>query len=172
MTIANGTWKARGCEALLGKASTGTDQVGVDLQILEGPSQGAHVTWYGYFSEAAFERTIESLRLLGWEGDDLSDLRGIDRLEVSIVVEDEADLQGEFRPRVKWINALGGIAMKDKMDIGTAKAFAQSMKGRVLALKQKTGSPASAPRAATQTRATDQRPTPAAESPADDNIPF
>lgn len=172
MNLTNGTWKARGCEALLGEASTGSKQIGVDLQLLEGPDQGKHITWYGYFSDATFERTIESLQLLGWEGDDLSDLRGIDRLEVSIVIEDEPDLQGELHSRVKWINGQGGIAMKNKLDVGSAKAFAAQMKGRIVAMKQKSGgSSAPATRAPQQ-----QRPTPAAthvmDSPSDDNIPF
>lgn len=168
--IEEGTWKARACDGALGFTSKGTEQIAIDLQLLEGPNTGNHITWYGYFSEATFERTIESLRLLGWKSDDLSDLRGIDANEVSIVIEHEPDLQGEYRARVKWINGLGGVALKDRMDVGAAKAFAARMKGQVLA--QKTAAPRTvAPKPSAPPGA---RPAaaPITAQPTDDNIPF
>lgn len=143
--IAEGNWKARATEAALGFSSKGTQQVAVDLVLLEGDDAGKHITWYGYFSDATFERTIESLRTLGWEGDDLSNLTGIDKNDVYAVIEHEDDLQGQPRARVKWINGSGGLALKERMDAGQAKAFAAQMKGRVLALKQKGGAAAPKP---------------------------
>lgn len=132
--IPEGTWKAKGCEGALGHTAGGKPQIGVDLMILEGPSAGAHITWYGYFTEATFDRTIESLQLLGWKGPDLSDLKGIDKNEVNVVIAHEPDNDGVIRCKANWINPIGGVVMKDRMNAGAAAAFAQEMKGRVLAL--------------------------------------
>jgi hypothetical protein len=153
--IPEGTWKARGCEAALGHTGGGKPQVGVDLIILEGPGAGSHITWYGYFTEASFDRTIESLQLCGWKGPDLADLRGIDANEVNVVIAHEPDNDGVIRCKANWINPLGGVVMKDRMDAGAAASFAQSMKGRILAL------------------GSGKRPTPATGgAPAGDDIPF
>lgn len=145
-----GHWKARGCDAALGHTGGGKPQLGIDLMILEGPGTGRHVTWYGYFTEASFDRTIESLYLLGWKGPDLADLRGIDANEVTVVIAHEPDEQGVVRVKANWINGLGGVVMKDRMDVGQAASFAQQMKGRILALqgsqsKRPTAAQGSAP---------------------------
>jgi hypothetical protein len=177
--IEEGAWKARCCAWDMGTTqSTGNEQVGLDFVILEGPNTGSHITWYGYFTDDTWERTVESLRLCGWGGSDLSDLSGVDSNEVRIVIEHEADLQGEYRARVKWVNNLGGVAMKNRMDVGAQKAFAQKMRGRIIAL----GAKGPAPRPQTQqTPRPAQRPTGAAVPPvqqpvmpnqSDDDIPF
>lgn len=127
-------FKARGIQAALGKTSNGNPQVAVELEITEGERQGDTLTWYGYFTDKTEERTIQSLRLLGWEGDDLSSLIGIDQNEVTIVVEEE-EYDGQVREKVKWING-GGLAMKETMDDGAAKAFAAKMRGKVLAVSK------------------------------------
>lgn len=159
--IEAGTWKARGCEAALGDTKGGKRQVGVDLVILEGPNTGAHITWYGYFTDASWERTIESLQLLGWDGDNLADLRGIDRNEVNVVIDHEPNPDtGEVRAKASWINQLGGVVMKNRLDAGSAAAFGAEMRGRIAALKAQ--------------QAGGQRPTraPAVNAPDDDDIPF
>lgn len=161
--IEKGVWKARACGSQLGHTNGGKPQLGIDLLILEGPSAGAHITWYGYFTEATFERTIETCRVLGWGGSDLSDLSGIDANEVNVVIDHEQNPEtGEVHARAQWINALGGVVMKNRMDAGAAAAFAAEMKGRIIALG-----------------AQDKRPTRAPTSPGagrapadDDNIPF
>jgi len=145
--IEKGTWKARCCEAVLGFTSKGNDQIGLDFVLLEGPNQGSHITWYGYFTEDSFERTIESLRLCGWEGNDLSVFSdtqrgkgsGIDRSEIALVVDHEPDQHGEIRSRANWVNPLGGVAMKERMDDGASKSFAARMKGKITALQQGGG---------------------------------
>lgn len=137
--IEEGSWKARACEGTLAYTNGGNDQIAIDFALLEGPDIGAHITWYGYFTDDTFERTIESLRLMGWGGTDLSDLEGIDSNEVRLVIAHEPDLQGELRARVKWVNGLGGIAVKSRMDAGASAAFAQRMKGRILALGANQG---------------------------------
>lgn len=139
--IPNGTYKAKGVEAALGKASTGTHEVAVLLEVTSGDHAGTRLTWHGYFTEKTTDRTLESLRYLGWEGDDLSKLEGISANEVSIVVERETyeDRDGvtQERAKVRWINGAGGVAIKDRLDDADAIAFAQRMKGHVVAHRTK-----------------------------------
>lgn len=143
--IDEGKYKARGCEATLARTSEGNPQVAVDLVITEeGEYEGQHRTWYGSFSDKARERTLESLRLLGWEGDDLSDLSGIDRCDVWVTIVHEEDLEGNPRDRAAFINGSPGLAVKAPMGAEDAKAFAEQMKGFVLSHKARTkGAPAS-----------------------------
>jgi hypothetical protein len=132
-----GRFKAKAIEGALGFTKGGKEQVAVALEIIEGDHAGTSLTWYGFFTEKTTERTFESLRHLGWKGDDLSDLDGILDNEVSIQVEEEDDDQGRTHSKVRWINAPGGgLAMKERMDDGAAKAFAQRMKGQAMALRR------------------------------------
>lgn len=142
MTIEDGAWKARAREAALAVASTGSPQLGIDFEIIEGPSKGEHVTAYLYFSEGSFDRTIEALRLCGWKGNDLSNLAGITDNEVRIVVEHE-EYNGVVRPKVKWINSVSGVAVQNRMSPGDAADFANRMRGRIVAMEQAHTAPAS-----------------------------
>jgi hypothetical protein len=168
-----GTHRARPIDCVLGMTGTGKEQVGVLFELVDNPAE--RITWYGYFTDGTFERTIESLRYLGWQGNDLLEFhRGLPAgvgNEVEIVVEDEADQNGEPRRRVKWINSGRGVAVKEILDDDKARAFSARMKARVAALQAKSGAakPASRPAA----------PAPVAvgtnasgESIADDDIPF
>ena len=155
-----GTYVARGVSAALGYTSKGSEQVAVQFKLNE---TGEKIAWYGYFSEKTFDRTIETLRLCGWAGNDLDDLSGIDANEVEIVVEHENDLNNEPRARVRWVNKVGGAALKEQLKPNEARSFAAKMKGLILAADQKAG----------RKTAVAQR---AAASPAraslDDEIPF
>lgn len=126
-------YRARGVHAVLGESSTGKEQVAVTLQILDEGATHQQLTWYGFFTDATWERTIESLRTLGWQGDDLNDLTGIDRDEVSITVEDE-EYNGQVYTRVKWINKAGGPAVKSPLTGDRAASFAAQMKAKIRAL--------------------------------------
>lgn len=170
-TQLEGRYRARAQFGTLTTASTGTEQVVIDFVITEdGPGHGSRLPWYGFFTEKTFARTIESLRHLGWEGDDLNDLTGIDanEVELDIGIEEYTNKNGEvgMRSRVNWVNRAGGPVLKGAMDAGQAADFARRMRGRVLALR--SGTPTASkpqPRPAPK-----QAPAPA---PAyDDDIPF
>lgn len=156
MNLPNGQYPGRGVSAALGTADTGTEQVAVELVVTSGEHQGKRMTWFGFFTEKTTERTLESLRHLGWQGDDLSDLTGIDRNDITFVVEAE-EYKGEMKPKVRWINAPGGMALKAPMGPEAAKAFAAKMKGAVVAQRQKSGTAAGGA---------------GASAPASDDIPF
>lgn len=103
--IPAGRHRARAREGSLTQAKTGTPQVYVGFELLDMP--GRSISWYGYLSEKAEERTIEALRTAGWTGDDISRLDGLGDSEVELVVEWE-EYEGKLRARVKFINAMGG----------------------------------------------------------------
>lgn len=151
MTLKPGTFKAKGMSAALGYTSSDKEQVAVELRILDEEFLGDTITWYGYFTDGTTERTLESLRLLGWAGDDLFDLSGIGSTEVRIVIEED-EYEGKVRLKVRWVNAIGGLGLAKPMNEAQSRAFAARMKGSVLAHNKKadagTGQRASSGRAA------------------------
>lgn len=140
-----GRFRARAIEAALGESSNGNPQVAVCFEILDEAFAGSTITWYGSFSKnkgkgkkTPLERTIESLRACGWEGDDLSQLATVKTSEVSITLEYDT-FDGEKRLKVQWVNRPGGLALKTPMNETQAKAFAAKMKGEVIAASRSAG---------------------------------
>lgn len=116
-----------------GEAKTGTKQVLVQFEILEGPHAGHLLPWFGFFSEKSHERTLEALRLCGFKGDDL--MAALDQpmdQEVSITVEHES-YDGKVHARVAWVNApgAGGVTLAKPMDPDQFRQFAAQMKGKL-----------------------------------------
>lgn len=168
-----GYYDARPVQAALGYTKNGAECVGVELEFLD---NGQHMTWYGYFTEASTERTIESLRFCGWTGEDLSDLSEIGSQNVTVQATVEQDeYNGEVRAKVAWINRGGGLALSNPLDERQAKAFAARMKGSVMAYDQKKGAaPRQAQKAAPAAPATTQQPkqAPAPTGKVPDRPPF
>lgn len=150
----------------LGESGTGTAHIAV---LFESP-EGARITWYGYLSDAALERTIASLRILGFDPAEhngmLDALHGTKLLvsrKAEIVVELET-YNGETRPKVKWVNDVGG-GMGKGMEADKAKSFAASLRQKILSAQPPKPSakpgPARAPAAV-----------PAGAIDPDDDLPF
>lgn len=157
-------YKARAVDGSLAVAGTGTENVAVLFSITSaGEYAGYQITWYGYLTDAAIDRTLDALRLCGWEGDDLNRLTGLDRNEVEIVIEHEEDLNGKTHAKVKWVNGPGGLAVKNRLEGGAAQAVAQRLKGHVLAHRQRSGVKAPSAKSA---------PANTAPMPSDDDMPF
>jgi hypothetical protein len=143
LPIAN--YRARAIEGQMGFADTGTEQIAVTFEIIEeGDFEGHTITWFGFLTEATTERTIKTLIVCGWEGDDLSDLRGLDRNEVELVIEHET-YNGVKRARVKWVNrpGSGAFVMKRPMTDIQKRALAQKMRGLIVTLRKQEGAPRS-----------------------------
>ena len=98
--IPYGTYRAIALDGHLGFTSKGNEQIVVRFVITEGPQKEQSIQWFGFFSDACFDRTIQSLRHCGWKGDDVSDLTGIDTHEVDIVVEHD-EYQNKVTPKVR-----------------------------------------------------------------------
>jgi hypothetical protein len=134
--LPKGTYAARATEAGLGKTSKGSEQVAVQFEIVDGEYAGRRLTWYGYFTDKTVDRTLESLEHCGWDGKSIQDLAGITRNEVAIVVDHEPDDKGNIRARIRCVNSQGGLAMKERLDLGAMVALEQRLKGKILAREQ------------------------------------
>lgn len=153
--VDEGRYKARAVsEPVLGLTGTGKAQIAIMVEITdESPFKGTRRPFYGFLSEAAYERTIESLEYMGWFGDDISALKLVDLPnEFEIEIEHEA-YEGETHDKIKWVNALGrGPMVKNVMGEIEAKKFAVEMRAKILMSRQSrgvtppNGKPSSAPR--------------------------
>jgi hypothetical protein len=156
-----------------GTSGTGTQQVGIRVEVIQGDPHdeiktGSQWTWYGYFTEKSGERTLESLEIAGWNsnpGDDFINLVGLGSTEFELTFEEEEDVDEQGNPagsywKPGFINR-AGVAMRNKMDDGAKRAFAADMHGLILARKQSKGgaAPAQQQRQAPQSN---QRPATAA----------
>lgn len=136
-TIEAGTWTCRAVRGYLGEESKqGNAPVVIDLELLDPPVQGLHITAFLYFTDkrgtqpgakSVAERSVEAMRALGFEGDDLNFITFRPDAVALAVCEPEQDLEGVMRMRVKWINRLGSNI--PKLDPAKAVGFAQSMRG-------------------------------------------
>ena len=125
--IPEGKYKVRGVEgALCAVGQNDTEAVQVIVEIQDGEHKGERYRWDGWLTEKTAQRTLESLRHLGWETDRLDDLRGIDSKDAVAVIEHETNEQnGKTYARVQWINGVGaGIKEEQKVDRVAAKALA------------------------------------------------
>jgi len=168
----------------------GTRQVYVAFAIIDGDHAGRRLGWFGYFTDGAVDRTIESLRLCGLKGDDLANaMFGPLDQEVQVVVEHE-EYDGKVRAKVAWVNAPGGGAfrMANPMKSDELRKFSATMKGKLKGKPEVAGAkrepPATVappPAPASQPPPARQAAAPAAASPGwrqdvpppkDDDIPF
>jgi hypothetical protein len=159
----------------LGRAKTGSEQIGIEFEILSGPDAGKSITAYLYFTEKTFDRTVESLRHCGWQGDDLASITGLDANEVQLVIDHEQDNTGELRARVKWINALGGLAMNEVLSPNEAKEFAARMRARVASIGKKAAATKPAQGASRPPQGRREEPPPHTDrdaGPSSEDIPF
>jgi hypothetical protein len=142
----NGYFRSRAVEHTFGKADTGTRQVAVTFKVLEGPDEGRNITWRGYFKEGGdHSKTIEQLMIAGWDGEDITTMDGLGSCDVVLNIADE-EYKGDLYSRVKWVNepGSGGPTVKNPMNAEEMAMFAESMKGAVLAVKQRREKGASA----------------------------
>jgi len=129
--IEEGKYKAkRSSHQFMVSSKKGTEYVSVVFRISEGQDfAGKRVEWAGWLSPAAIDRTLEALRLMGWDGKDLRELGPLDQ-EVEIDVEIEDDEQGNTRERVKWVNEIGRSNMGAPMSPDQLAGLAERVKAR------------------------------------------
>lgn len=125
-------YTAQAVDGYLSHTKDGKEQITVKFAIVGGQYDGQSVDWTGFFTDKTFDRTIQSLRYCGWQGDDIADLTGIDTNEVEIVVQHN-EYNGKVYPRVAWVNQIGG---KARMPADEAREFAESIKPRLARMTQ------------------------------------
>jgi hypothetical protein len=157
---------------ILRKSSGGTPSVAVLFESQE--TIGDRITWDGYLTDAALERTLASLKILGWDPAEhdgkIETLHGTDVLkgaEAEIVVELE-EYNGQARPKVKWVNAVGGGGLGEGMDAEDVIAFSASLRQKVLSARAPT--PNAKPGPARQPAAVSANSKPLSDP--DDDLPF
>lgn len=97
--------KANPVSAELGESSAkGTPQVKVEFKAVE---NGEKFTWYGYLTDKAAARTVESLRYCGWIGNDIEKLSVNPSAEVDLAIQPEEYPagSGKWTDRVAFVNA-------------------------------------------------------------------
>lgn len=121
-----------------------TPQVCVTFEVLRGPEAGQRISWFGYFTDKTADRTLESLRICGFVGEDM------DRFweqrpenEVQIIVEHE-EFDGKTRAKVQWINnpGGGGVRLSDPMNQADARKFAAQFKSKLKSMPAVKGTKA------------------------------
>lgn len=170
MAIADGKYRAKAVEWGLGESSNGTPQIAIKFELLD--YDNSFITWYGAFTEKALPWTEKAMRVCGWVGYDLEqlDTLGTNEVELVVVNEEYPEGSGQFYSRVKWVNPAGGIGLKKQMDAGGMKAFAESMKAKLMALNP--GQAQQQARAAAAVRTAQQVLNGGVGGPDDDDIPF
>lgn len=178
--IPQGTYTAKAVDWKFGYTEKGDPQVGVSFEITqEGSQKGRHITKYLFFTEKTVDRSIDSLRYMGLDGDDLSVLAnrggGLDKNEVSIVVEHDT-YNDKTRAQVSWINRVASVVMNREMAPEDITSFAEQMKQKLRSAdirRQAREKSSSAPmRRPDPTPSRGPEQPPRASGMNDDDIPF
>lgn len=136
--ITEGKKKARATSARFIQSEKGT--MGVEVNFV---FDGETLNWVGWLSEKAIERTMQTLvETLDFNGDDevvpgTSNLKTTSfntTKEVELVVELET-YEGKTRPRIKWVNLLGGGFKGLTPETVRGNLQAIGFKARYLAIK-------------------------------------
>lgn len=147
-TIQPGTHLVHVKSHVLAKTSTGKEQLAVTFE----DENGDLITWYGYFTDQAIQRTTESLKILGWKPEEhdyrVASLHGTDLLvgaEAEIVVENE-EYDGKTRPKVRWVNSPGSAGgVREILTDEEAGSFSQRMRAAFVTAKPPAANSAPGP---------------------------
>lgn len=175
--IPEGSYTARAVgEVQYGVTKSGGDYVRLSLSVQAGEGQRI-MSRDLFFTEKTAERSVESLRHLGWTGNELNLLAvgtdGLGDRDASVDVEHEDYTytpEGESEQRtvrvakITWINAAGGAKVFAPMGEGQRKAFGARFKALAMKVKP-TAAPAGTKPAASAQRPANGRPAPASDMP-------
>lgn len=134
-TTLEGRKLARAREWALGRAGTGSEQIGILFALTELAHAGRTIMWWGHFTEDTLEHTLKALRACGWQGDDLTKLDALGVNEVSLVIEQETDRDGVLRDRVRWVNRPAMLVIKDRLTVAEQVAFAKGIKAKIAGVR-------------------------------------
>lgn len=137
-----GTHKARAVEWDF-DASNGKECIVVRFEFVGGPHAGKSIQWWGYFVDAAVQRTLDSMRHCGWTGETLGDMTGMGDAEVELVIADE-EYNGKTRSKVRWVNRPPRLLLSNPMNRASLDAFSQRMARLTSDSKRNYGAPAAA----------------------------
>lgn len=180
-------YRAKAVIWALGKAGTGTPQVGIEFEVQDGDHKGERIIDYFSLTDAAADYTLEKLINCGWTGTELAELddpkasasMAANVVELVVEPEDMADKDGQDmldkegyirqRLRIRFVNRGGGLAMKAAMTGDDKSLLSAKMKAKLAAIRAK------APRSSGTKSSPIGAPPPGldeAEPIANDDIPF
>lgn len=164
--------RSKATEWQLGESDNGKPFLAVSFKIKDLDGEEKFVAWRGFFTEATTDRTVESMRYMGFEGDDLSQLEGLDKNEVDLVIEDE-EYEGKTYARVKFVNKPRGPSVKTVLEGQKLGAFAAAMKEKFRAHDAAAGKRVtSKPAAASSPKPPSGDPRPEPPPIGEDDLPF
>lgn len=128
-TIPAGTYAVRGVKGSeqYGESKSNTPQIGINLEIIGGEHEGTQITTILYFTEASAPYAIARLRSLGWQGDNLENLDGINENEALARVSYET-YEGKERMKVDIMTGGGTFTFNKPLNPQQKRAFAAQFK--------------------------------------------
>lgn len=139
--------RATSTPILFGLSKNNNTEVAIEFSVIDGDYAGEVITWIGHFTDKTAARTIESLQIAGWQGDDLSELADVPAnqvlaAEVSLTVEGE-EYEGQWKPKVQWVNRPGGgkFSFKNAISGNDLKAFGAQYRSTVQSVRAAGGAP-------------------------------
>lgn len=135
--------RCRVIDYALGAAGTNTEQIGLQLQVTDGPYTGRVLTYYGFFTEKTEEETVKAMVAFGWDGN-VQNLDSIKTKDAFATIQHEASEKNgkkSVRERVRWINAIG-VRMDKQFNAAEEAGFKRKLSGiaaRVLGGKVASG---------------------------------
>lgn len=161
----------------------GTPQLAVTFEIQHtsdaGAKQTSRMTWFGYLTEAAVDRTLQACRYMGWD-DSTNGAAALEALttgkadltknEVELDIQEE-DYEGKKQIRIAFVNRIGGGGKK--IAVTTSSPLMNVLKASQARAQAAAANPA-APRPAAPTTAVAPPTgvTPPAATASADEIPF
>jgi hypothetical protein len=130
-----GRYKAFVVDKIIGETKNGDPQAVIQFEVEVGDGTKQTMNYYGSFKEKAVEHTIKALAACGIKGNNPADpvTKGT---EVSVVVVEDVDLEGNKRMKIAWVNKPMG--MGDAMDEMRAKNALSKFEGALAAMRSKT----------------------------------
>lgn len=108
-----------------------TRQVAVRVKITDGEFANTERTWYGFFTEATMNKTLEQCRNFGAQGDDMTAwVKQALTEPVTIVIKHE-EYNGKVSEKIAWINRPGGGEMKNQLTENDLVNWAAQMRAKV-----------------------------------------
>lgn len=126
-----------------GEAETGTKQCAVNFEIIgDSPHAGQTIVWFGYLTQDTVKRTLESLRYIGFKGDDISKINDqpLDQL-VSLDIG-ESEYKGKVSLKVNWVNRHSGgkgFELKKPIAKNDMAKFAATLRSHLKATPEVAG---------------------------------
>lgn len=124
-----GSYPAKLVDWAITQTKAGEPQVVCMFQYVQ-DGKPLSLNWFGSFKEKAVQRTLDTIKLLGLKGTDLSILadgcqgKGLELgKQVEIVVEIKPDMTGKIRAGISWVNDPQRATLTKKLDRATAKGL-------------------------------------------------